>query len=125
MRTLYRSEIIERYKFPRNKGVMKDASVQGEVMNALCGDDLILYLRVDKTGGTVQDASFSAEGCALMQASADILCGYIKGRSLEELRGFSPDDLLKLYGEPPIPSRLKCVLLPYEALKRGLLGLNV
>ena len=123
--TLYRQEIIERYKFPRHKRVMKDASAQGEVMNALCGDDLTLYLHVDKATGTVDDASFSGEGCALMHASAEILCGHIIGKDRKELASFHSGDLLQLYGERPTPSRLKCVLLPYEALTRGLHGLSV
>ena len=122
--SLYRQEIIEHYRFPRHKGVMKGPSVQGEVMNALCGDDLILYLRVDEAGGAIQDASFSGEGCALMHASADILCGYIKGKSVDLLRSFTAEEMLKLFGDAPTPSRLKCVLLPYEALKRGLQGLS-
>ena len=117
--SLYRQEIIEHWRFPRHKGTMKDADAQGEAANSLCGDDLILYLKLDTQSGILQNAMFEGEGCALMRASADILCDYIIGKETEDLSAFSANDFLKLYGEPPTPSRLKCVLLPYEALKRA------
>ena len=120
---LYRQEIIERYKFPRHRGEMKDASVQGEVLNILCGDELTLYFLFDANKIDVENVSFGGTGCALMTAAADMLCDRLTGKTIEELKDFSADDMLKLYGEMPSPSRLKCVLLPYEALRQAILGL--
>ena len=117
---MYRSEIIERYRFPRHKRVIKDADAQGEVINALCGDDITLYLKFDPNKRKLMEATFSGEGCALMHASADLLCGHITGKDYHELETCNADMMLALYGEPPTPSRLKCVLLPFEALKKGL-----
>lgn len=144
---ILREEIIERYRFPRHRGIIRDPQTQGEVANSLCGDELTLFLRLgpvrshpddrdaispsaewtsngmDEKKEKVVEAKFQGEGCALMTASADILCGALSGKTKEELRSFSAEDMLSLYGEHPSPSRLKCVLLPYEALKRALAAL--
>ena len=121
--SMYRQEIIERYRFPRHRLEMKNASVQGEVLNVLCGDELTLYFLFDTTKTRVENVTFGGTGCALMTAAADILCEHLIGKTMEELNVFLADDMLKLYGEIPSPSRLKCVLLPYEALRRALMGL--
>ena len=121
--TTYREDIIERSRFPRFKREMKASDLQGEVLNELCGDDLTLYFLFDGKKGHVQELTFSGQGCALMTAAADMLCEHLDKKSKEELRAFSADDMMKLYGGPPSPSRLKCVLLPFEALKRAVAGL--
>ena len=121
--SLYREEIIERYRFPRYRGTVQNPHTQGEVMNALCGDELTLFLRLDEKKEQVAEVRFQGDGCALMSASADMLCEAIAEKNIQELREFSPERLLALYGESPSPSRLKCVLLPYEALKQALAAL--
>ena len=118
--SLYREEIIERYKFPRYRGMVQNPHTQGEVANALCGDELTLFLRLDAKKEKAAEMKFQGEGCALMTAAADMLCEAGTGKSIENLRRFSADDMLALYGEPPSPARLTCALLPYEALKQAL-----
>lgn len=114
--TLYRQEILERYRFPRYRGTLQNPHAQAEKVNAFCGDEIALYIRLDEKKERVAEARFGGQGCALMTASADILCEAITGKAPDALRAFSAEDLLALYGEPPSPGRLRCVLLPYEAL---------
>ena len=121
--SLYREEIIERYRFPRYRGTIQNPHTQGEVTNALCGDELTLFLRLDEKKERAAEVKFEGEGCALMTAAADILCETITGKNVAQLREFSAEHMLALYGESPSPSRLKCVLLPYEALKQALAAL--
>ncbi len=118
--TLYRQDIIERYRFPQYRGEIQKPDLQAEVVNSFCGDEIGLYLRLDEGKEGIAEAKFIGEGCALMSASADVLCGAIEGKPLSEVRSFTADDLLGRYGEPPSPGRLKCVLLPYDALRRCL-----
>lgn len=138
--TLYRKEIIERCRFPRHRGEIKNPDLQGEVINDLCGDEITLFLKFDtekprckvgaptslskeKNGASwkkVVEAKFSGGGCALMTASADILCSALLGKDKKALAKFSEEDLLSLYGEKPTPARIRCVLLPLEALHSGL-----
>jgi len=120
---MYREDIIERSRFPRFKREMKASDLQGEVLNELCGDELSLYFLFDEKKEHVAELTFGGQGCALMTAAADMLCDHLARTSKEELRMFSADDMMKLYGELPSPSRLKCVLLPFEALKRAVSGL--
>lgn len=120
---LYREEIIERYRFPRHREEIKNSDLQGEVLNELCGDELTLFFIFDNMKICAEKITFSGQGCALMTAAADILCEYLTGKTKEELVAFSADDMVKLYGESPSPSRLKCVLLGYEALRRAVRGL--
>jgi len=117
---LYRQEIIERWRFPRYRGALEKPDLQAELANSFCGDEIGLFLRLDPERQSVVEARFNGEGCALMTASADILCAEVQDRSLEELSRFQAEDLLSRYGETPSPARLKCVLLPYEALKQCL-----
>lgn len=116
---LYRQEIIDRARFPKYRAEMKTCDVQGEVMNVLCGDELTLFFMFDKKKETISSVSFSGQGCALMTAAADMLCGHLLEKNVSQLKKFTADDMMALYGEMPSPSRLKCVLLPYEALKRA------
>lgn len=118
---LYREEIIERWKYPRHRGVLKDPNAQVEVANMFCGDEIALFLRLDSEKERISEARFTGEGCALMTASADILCEAIEGKTVEDASNFSADDLLRLYGEPPTPGRLDCVLLAHRALTRCLM----
>ncbi len=118
--TLYRKEIIERCRFPRHRGEMQNPDLQGEVINDLCGDELTLFLKFDPEKKKVAEARFSGEGCALMTASADILCSALLGKNKKELEKFRKEDLLSLYGEKPTPARIRCVLLSLEALRSGL-----
>ena len=115
---MYRQEIIERYRFPRYRKEIKNADLQGEVLNALCGDELTLFFVFDDKKERVREVTFGGTGCALMTAAADMLCQHLTGKTKQELSAFSADDMLALYGEMPSPSRLKCVLLAFEALKR-------
>lgn len=119
----YRQEIIERYRFPRHREEIKDADMQGEVLNELCGDELTLYFLFDANKTRVVQVTFGGTGCALMTAAADMLCEHLMGKTTEELKIFSVNNMFELYGEIPSPSRLKCVLLPYEALRRAMAGL--
>ena len=120
---MYRQEIIERARFPRYRKELKNADLQGEVLNELCGDELTLFFVFDEKKEQVKEITFNGEGCALMTAAADMLCDHLVGKTLQEVGDFSADTMLALYGEMPSPSRFKCVLLPYEALKRGLSGI--
>ena len=121
--TLYRQEIIERWRYPRHRGVMQSPDSQGERVNAFCGDEITLFLRLDEKKKSVCEARFTGEGCALMVASADMLCEAIEEKMIDEARRLSADDLLRLYGEPPTPGRIPCVLLVHEALRQALAGL--
>ena len=123
MDDLYRDQIIDRYKNPRHKGELDPHDFSYEDDNPLCGDRIRIDVRVD-ANGRVTDASFSGVGCAISQASADLLTETIVGKSMEEVKRLSKDDILELLGIELGPVRLKCALLSLKVLKAGIYGIE-
>lgn len=123
MDDLYRELIIERYKNPQYRGVLDPHDISFEDENPLCGDHIRVDLRLDDDG-RVKEAAFSGHGCAISQASADLLMESIIGRSIEEIKKLSRQDVLDNLGIELGPVRLKCALLPLKVLKGGAYGLG-
>jgi len=123
MDDLYREVIVERYKNPAYRGELDPHDISFEDENPLCGDQIRIDLRVDEQE-IVTEAAFSGHGCAISQASADLLLESIVGKSLEEIKKLEKNDLLELLGIELGPVRLKCALLPLKVLKAGVYGLG-
>jgi nitrogen fixation NifU-like protein len=123
MDDLYREQIIDHYKNPRMKGVLDPHDISYEDDNPLCGDRLRIDVRLG-ADGRVSEAAFSGQGCAISQASADLLTESIIGKSLDEVRGIGKDDILEMLGIELSPVRLKCALLSLKVLKAGAYGLS-
>lgn len=123
MDDFYREQIIDRYKNPLFKGKLDPNDISFEDENPLCGDRIRIDIRVDKFG-IVSEAAFNGEGCAISQASADLLLEEIKGKSIEDLKAISKNDVLDLLGIDLGPIRLKCALLSLKVLKAGVYGIG-
>lgn len=123
MDDLYREQIIDRYQNPLYRGVLEPNDITYQDGNPLCGDEIRIDLRID-TNGIVQEAAFSGHGCAISQASADLLMERIQGRSLAEVKTLSKEDILEMLGIELGPVRLKCALLSLKVLKAGVYGLG-
>ena len=123
MDDLYREVIIERYKSPQYRGELDPHDISYEDENPLCGDHIRIDLRVDEQG-IVSEAAFSGHGCAISQASADLLLESIVGKPLEEVKQLTKQDVLDLLGIELGPVRLKCALLSLKVLKGGVYGLG-
>lgn len=123
MDDLYREQIIDRYKNPRMRGKLDPHDYTYEDDNPLCGDRIRIDLRVDGEG-RVSEAAFSGEGCAISQASADLLMETVVGKSLEQVKNYGKEALLESLGIELGPVRMKCALLSLKVLKAGLYGLE-
>jgi len=123
MDDLYREIIIERYKSPQFRGELDPHDISFEDENPLCGDHIRIDLRVDAQG-KVTEAAFSGHGCAISQASADLLLESVIGKTMEEIKHLSKDDVLDLLGIELGPVRLKCALLSLKVLKAGVYGMG-
>jgi nitrogen fixation NifU-like protein len=123
MDDLYREIIIDRYKNPQYKRELDPHDISFEDENPLCGDEIRVDLRVD-AGNRITEAAYSGHGCAISQASADLLMENIEGKTLDEVKNLSKEDLLDLLGIQLGPVRLKCALLSLKVLKAGVYGLN-
>lgn len=123
MDDLYREQIIDRYKNPHYRGELEPHDITFEDDNPLCGDHIRIDLRVDEND-IVFEALFSGEGCSISQASADLLIESIIGKSLEDIKQLTKEDLLDMLGIDLGPVRLKCALLSLKVLKAGAYGLG-
>jgi nitrogen fixation NifU-like protein len=123
MDDMYREVILDHYKNPRNHGKLDPADFSFEDDNPLCGDRIRIDVRVGEDN-KVKEVAFSGQGCAISQASASMLTEHIIGKSLDEVKQLSKDDILELLGIELGPVRLKCALLSLKVLKAGVYGIN-
>lgn len=123
MDDLYREVIIERYKSPQYKGELDPHDISFEDENPLCGDHIRIDLRIDEQG-KVTEAGFSGHGCAISQASADLLLESVIGKPVEDIKQLTKQDILDLLGIELGPVRLKCALLSLKVLKAGVYGMG-
>lgn len=117
---LYRENILDHYKNPRNRGTIEGADATAEGMNPLCGDEVTMSVRFAEDGETIEDVKFAGRGCAISQAATSMLTEMIKGRKASEIAALPKDELLDEVGIPLTPIRLKCALLGLGTLKVAL-----
>ncbi|MBI2542128.1 SUF system NifU family Fe-S cluster assembly protein [Candidatus Woesearchaeota archaeon] len=120
METMYQEQILDHFKNPRNFGRIENASVHHHEYNPLCGDQIEMFLVIDKNKN-ITEVKFSGHGCAISQASASMLTEQIKGKSIEEIEKLTKEKVLELLGIPLSPVRLKCALLSLDTLKNSVL----
>ena len=113
----YSDVVLEHARNPRNAGLLPDANARGYLMNPVCGDTLVLMLRV--AGETIEEARFQAEGCTAAVAASSVLTEMIKGLSLSEAEELAHDDISDAVGGLP-PSKLHSAALVIGALKRAI-----
>jgi nitrogen fixation NifU-like protein len=119
---MFRENILEHYRHPRNQGTLEQPDITYEDANPLCGDRIRMDLRVKD--GRIDAVRFSGHGCSISQAAASMLSERIEGRPLEEVRKLTRDDMLEMLGIELGPVRLKCALLALKTLKAGVYGLK-
>ena len=132
---LYQQVILDHSKTPRNFRVLAGANRTAQGHNPLCGDNVVMYLRVDD--GIVKDISFQGSGCAISRASASILTTVLQGKTEDQVKtlfdkvhelvtaGKASEDVGKLAvlaGVHRFPARVKCAILPWHAALAALEG---
>lgn len=123
MDDFYRELIVDRYKNPIYKGSLDPHDYSYEDENPLCGDHIKIDLQIDNDN-VICNAAFSGHGCAISQASADLLLESIIGKRIEDVKAISKETILELLGIELGPVRLKCALLSLKVLKAGLYGIG-
>jgi len=132
---LYQQVILEHNKNPRNFREMTDATHQAEGYNPLCGDHLKVYVQM-KDDQTIDDISFSGDGCAISKASASMMTASLKGKALKEadvlfaefhkliIGQLDPDKDKNALGKLAVfsgiwhfPTRVKCASLCWHTMK--------
>ncbi len=119
MSSIYTEIILDYYRHPRNKGQLENPQISAKDSNPLCGDVIEIQMALDGND-TVKDVKYNGQGCAISQASASMLTELVKGKSLDEVRKISKEDILSLIGGQLSAVRLKCALLSLKVMKTGL-----
>lgn len=120
MMDLYREEVLDHAKNPRNWGKLKNPSVEVRETNPLCGDEVVLDIILD--GDKVAKVGFEGAGCAISIASSSMLTEKILGKARKELEKLDEKGILSWFGGSLTSSRRDCALLPMKALTRTLGG---
>jgi len=130
LRDLYQQVIMDHNKKPRNFHEMDDANHLAHGNNPLCGDALVVYVKLN--GDVIDDVSFQGSGCAISVASASLMTEAIKGKTVEEaekiyqqvhqqMTGGEVDSktlgkLEVLGGVKEFPARVKCATLSWHTM---------
>lgn len=130
---VYREIIMDRSRRPRRRGMADPCTHRQEGLNPSCGDELDLTLNV--VGGSIQDARFTGQGCAISQASADLMAEALIGLDIAAARELSAQFKAFIRGEKPtlelgelhalggvrqLHARVKCATLPWTTLDGAL-----
>ncbi|MFB6146225.1 MAG: iron-sulfur cluster assembly scaffold protein [Halobacteriaceae archaeon] len=116
---MYRQQILDHYKNPRNYGDLEDPTFSHVGHNTSCGDELEFDVRLAEDGETIAAVAFSGDGCAISQASASMLSERLPGMTLDEVDDLDRDDMLDLLGVEVTPMRIKCAVLAEKVVQDG------
>lgn len=137
MASIYTAALMEHNAHPDYKYEMDAPTHTHDGVNPSCGDELTLSLRIE--GGVIEEAAFTGHGCAVSQASADMMADLVTGETVEEAqrlcglfldmvkgRELTPeeredlDDAAELESISRMPARVKCAELAWRTLEKVL-----
>ncbi|KAB7516143.1 FeS assembly protein SufA [Halosegnis rubeus] len=116
---MYRQQILDHYKNPRNYGDVDDATFEHVGENPMCGDTIKLFVNLEDDDETIAGISFIGDGCAISQASASLLSTELQGMTLEAVRDMDRDDIVEMLGVEISPMRIKCAVLAEKVVQDG------
>jgi nitrogen fixation protein NifU and related proteins len=134
--SLYQDLILDHNRSPLNFRVLENANRRVEGNNPLCGDRLIVWLKM--AGDLIEDVSFQGSGCAISKASASLMTSAVKGKSTGEARALFQQfqqlvtgsltteqanqmgKLVAFAGVSEYPIRVKCASLSWHAMNAAL-----
>lgn len=135
-RGFYNEVLTEHNIRPEFKHDLPDADIVLDGVNPSCGDEIQLKLKTDK--GIITDGAFVGDGCAISQASTDIMLGMIIGQKMDDalklcdafmrmIRGEATEEEIEELEEAAalrdishMPARVKCAMLGWRTLSEAL-----
>jgi len=112
---LYSDTLLDHFRNPRNYGRLSSPDTAYEEFNPLCGDRVRIELMI--SDNRVAAARFVGDGCAISIAAASLLTELVQGVEIAPGAMISDEELIASLKSGIKPSRMKCALLPLEALR--------
>jgi nitrogen fixation NifU-like protein len=116
---MYRQQILDHYKNPRNYGELEEATFSHVGENPMCGDEIEMWVKLAEDDETIEFVSFEGDGCAISQASASMFSEKLQGTTIEELQAMDRDDVVDMLGVDISPMRIKCAVLAEKVAQDG------
>ena len=136
---IYTELIAEHSRAGENRRALTNATIRERGHNPSCGDEITLELEVE--GGVIKDAAFNGAGCAISQASTDMMIELLRGKTVAEARRLAElfidmihgditddaeleplDEAAALKNISTMPARVKCATLAWHTLDKCLDG---
>ncbi len=116
---MYRQQILDHYKNPRNYGELEDPDFTHVGENPSCGDTIRVDVALADDEETIEAVRFSGDGCAISMASASMLSERLRGMTIPELKALDTDDVTEMLGVDISPMRVKCAVLGRQVAQDG------
>ena len=117
---MYRQQILDHYKNPRNYGEIEDATFTHVGENPMCGDTIEMDVVLDDDESTIEHVAFRGDGCAISQAAASMLSEKLQGMETDTLEAMDRDDIVDMLGVDISPMRIKCAVLAEKVAQDGM-----
>lgn len=112
----YIESILDHHDHPRNKRKLEPADIEASGGNPGCGDVVVMYARVDDQG-RLSEVAFQGEGCTISQAAASMLTEDLIGKTLDDVRQLSYQDVIEEMGKEVVSTRTRCATLALTIMK--------
>ncbi len=116
--TLYKENILDHYKNPRNFKKTKDFTHSASLNNITCGDEMEVFLKIEDE--KIKEIFFDARGCAISISAMSMLTQELEGKKLSDIKEVTDDFVLKMLGLKKETPRVKCALLGIQTLRKAL-----
>ena len=147
-RDIFGEILADHHESPRNYGKLEHPTRVEAGYNPLCGDKVNVGIEIENSLGheKLSHIAFEGEGCSICMASASIMSSMVEGKTYDEIQGLiegfrkvmqgetdvvgmpaegADEDIVALYGIKKFPVRIKCALLPWTTLKKGIEAIHV
>ncbi len=139
-KTFYNEVVTDHNMHPLHKHSIEDPDIEMEGVNPSCGDEITVQLKVKD--GIISDGSFIGDGCAISQASADIMIDMIIGKNVTEAKHLADNFIRMIKGEATqdeidelgeagalsdishMPARVKCAVLGWRTVDEIIKGMD-
>ncbi|MBQ7160369.1 MAG: Fe-S cluster assembly scaffold protein NifU [Clostridia bacterium] len=115
---MYSEKVMDHFMHPRNVGEIEDANAVGEVGNAVCGDIMKMYMKINDDG-VIEDVKFKTFGCGSAIASSSMATEMIKGKTVDEALQLTNKAVAEALDGLPA-HKIHCSVLAEEAVKKAI-----